>query len=152
MNEIKMTCEHKGCSSTVGNDYKREGQYIGKGWEDEPVYLCAIHSKGIKPLKMIKLDCWLHGLSSPKSGTMSLVKDDTHTFWAPFEMPKDRYDALFTWAKNDDEFWKLGWIATVECEKLADDGCPINGKIIEVRQWDLPHVPVGAPVNHQYNK
>jgi hypothetical protein len=43
-NEIKMTCEHPSCTSTVGNDYVRKKQIAG--WKDEPIFLCDLHSEG----------------------------------------------------------------------------------------------------------
>jgi len=90
---------------------------------------------------MMKTEYRLRGISNPKSGTLELLSSDKHTFWATFDMPKDRYDALFNWAKSDDCFWKdHAWIAVVEHEKIAEDGCPYgNQRIIEIKEWDLPY-------------
>lgn len=90
----------------------------------------------------MKTDCRLIGLSAPRSGTMELLDSDKELFWAPFDIPEDRYKALFNWAKGDDTFWRTAWIAEVEHDKLSKDGIPIgNQKIVAVREWDLPYRP-----------
>jgi hypothetical protein len=85
----------------------------------------------------------LRGLSNPKSGTLELLDSDRTTFWARFDMPKDRYDALFKWAKNDNTFWRTAWIVDVECESLNEDGTPYGKdlRIVDFREWDLYNKP-----------
>lgn len=90
----------------------------------------------------MKRDYRLIGLSnSGKTGTMELLDTDKTTFWADFDMPEDRIEALFKWAKSEDDFWKQAWIAEVECEKVEENGSPINAKILGIRMWDLPYKP-----------
>lgn len=90
----------------------------------------------------MKTDYRLRGLSSPRSGTLELLDSDKTTFWVPFNIPEDRYKALFNWAKEDDTFWKIAWIAEVEHESYSTIGCPIgNAQIVAVREWDLNYKP-----------
>lgn len=71
------------------------------------------------------------GLSAPMSFTCEFDNDCT---WIKSGMDVDRYKALFNWAKADDGFWKLGWVAVIECDLLSDEGYPINGKVITVKE------------------
>lgn len=90
----------------------------------------------------MKQDFRLIGLSgSGSTGTMEPLDTDATTFWGSIDMPKDRQDALFNWAKKEDDFWKQAWIAEVECDSITKDGTPINAKIIGIRMWDLPYKP-----------
>jgi hypothetical protein len=66
----------------------------------------------------------LVGLSKPKSATLHLLGTDRTTFWASIDMTKDRFDALFNWAKTDDNFWKEDKIAVVEHDGFYEDGTP----------------------------
>lgn len=43
---IGMACEHKGCTNTIGKDYKRIPSEIEDGWDNEPIFLCEEHSEG----------------------------------------------------------------------------------------------------------
>lgn len=43
---IGMRCEHDGCSEHNGLDYKRLPEETEPGWEDEPIFLCEVHSEG----------------------------------------------------------------------------------------------------------
>jgi hypothetical protein len=87
--------------------------------------------------KIIKSDFRLKGLSAPKSGTLELLHTDAEIFWCPFDIPDDRFKALFNFAKKSDNFWKPGWIAEVVHEGLNSDGLPINGRIVSIREWDI---------------
>lgn len=88
------------------------------------------------------IDYRLIGISSSGVvGTMELLDTDKTTFWADFDMPKDRTDALFRWAKEEEDFWKQAWIAEVECEGVARDGSPLSAKIKGIRMWDLSYKP-----------
>lgn len=45
---VGMMCEHPGCLSHDGKDYKRKGE-VGE-WADEPIFLCSEHSIGFEEL------------------------------------------------------------------------------------------------------
>lgn len=72
----------------------------------------------------------LVGLSAGRRGTFRNSRDDC--FWADFDMEREVFKDLFTWAKSDEGFWKQNIIATIEHEKLSEDGTPIAGKIIQI--------------------
>jgi len=71
----------------------------------------------------------IYGMSSPRMFTM---RNDFGSWWAKSGLLDDRYKALFSWAKGDDDFWKQDIIGVVEFDKKASDGTPINGIITSV--------------------
>lgn len=77
----------------------------------------------------------LVGLNKSKPhATLNFLHTDKDIFWADIEMPKDRFDALFNWAKNEDNFWKRQNIAVVKHDGVYDDNTPINPIMIEFKQ------------------
>lgn len=89
----------------------------------------------------MRSDFRLVGLSKGKSFTCSnLYKEDI--FWPKVNMPQDRFDALFKWAKATDNFWKTNWIVEIEHDGFYEDGTPKNAVAIAVREWDLLFLPI----------
>jgi hypothetical protein len=85
----------------------------------------------------MKSDFRLVGLSRPRSMTLEFLHTDKETFWAVPEMPQDRFDALFNWAKSDDNFWKNKWVAEVEHSGFYEDGTPAEPKkVVAIRECD----------------
>lgn len=75
----------------------------------------------------MKTDFNLIGLSKKKSVTCAVIGGSQEIFWPEVCMSQDRFDA----------FWgyyipKNKYIAKIEHEGLQDDGCPINGKLVEI--------------------
>ena len=50
MKPLEMRCEFIGCGLSVGADYKRLPNEQFGGWEDEPIFLCPVHSEGHEPI------------------------------------------------------------------------------------------------------
>jgi len=79
-------------------------------------------------------DFRLLGLGKNNSFTLGLLDTDSEMFWATSEMPKDRFNALFTYCENN---WKDKKIAEVKHDGLNKDGIPINPIVINIREWYL---------------
>lgn len=79
---------------------------------------------------MEKHDFKLVGLSKPASATLEHLNSDKHTFKAIIDMSEDRISALWNLCEND---WKTTKIAEIECDKLNDNGIPINARMVGIR-------------------
>ena len=88
----------------------------------------------------MKSDFSLIGLSRIKSMTCSnLYKEDI--FWPKVDIPQDRFDALFNWARSTD-FWQIKWIAEIEHKGFYEDGTPRHHIVKAIREWDLVPLPL----------
>ncbi len=81
-------------------------------------------------VKKAKTDFKLVGLSKPFSMTCRTDKTDI-AFWPKVGIPRERFDALWNYCKGE---WKDKKIAEIEHEGLREDGTPINGIVIGVRE------------------
>jgi hypothetical protein len=88
-----------------------------------------------KPLLAVVIsDFRLLGLGKNNSFTLSLLYTDKEMFWATSEMVEDRFNALFSYCKDN---WKDKKIAEVKHDGLNQDGLPINPIVVNIREWDL---------------
>lgn len=71
----------------------------------------------------------LAGLSKPKSATLTYGKNEEF-FWAAITMPPDRVHALWDYCKGN---WDEPKYAVIRYDDLAEDGCPINAELIDIR-------------------
>lgn len=91
----------------------------------------AISSNGVLgAVKKVREYFKLVGLSKPFSMTCRTDKTDI-AFWPKVGIPRERFDALWNYCKDN---WKDKKIAEIEHEGLRDDGTPINGIVIGVRE------------------
>jgi hypothetical protein len=81
----------------------------------------------------MKSDFKLVGFSRRKSMSCEPLNNE-NIFWPKIDMTQDRFNALFDWAKKDDGFWKLKWIAEIDHEGLYEDGTPINPVVKAIRE------------------
>lgn len=70
----------------------------------------------------------IKGLSKPNRFTFETEKQDI--FWATSNLTQDRFDALFKYCKHN---WDEVKIAVIKCDFIAEDGVPINSKVIEIK-------------------
>lgn len=74
----------------------------------------------------------LTGLSKPRSFTMETSSGEI--FWATADenvFPQERFDALFNYAKGN---WSEKKQAVIEHDGFAEDGTPINPKVIMIKE------------------
>lgn len=98
---------------------------------------------------IFKADFRLIGIRSRLVGTMQHLQTDKYTFWGDFIWSIETGDSFLKWAKDDEYFWCNGWIANCHFDEYSKDGCPINPKIVSVREWDLPSPPYPLPNNYK---
>lgn len=79
---------------------------------------------------MKKHDFKLVGLGKPRSATLEHLDNDRDTFWAVIDMPKDKIEELWKLCEGD---WKNNKIAEIECDRLSEDGVPINARMVGIR-------------------
>lgn len=93
------------------------------------------HKQIMVAIEKLIVDVHIVGLSAGQRFTcQTLATEDC--FWCESGLTVDRYKALFSWAKNDDTFWKTKWMGKAECERVNEDGSVMNGVIIEVYSID----------------
>lgn len=78
----------------------------------------------------------LKGLSAPRSFTCRTMDSKESIFWVKSNMTFERYQALFKWAKSDDDFWKSKWVVEIEHDGFYEDGTPKNPVALEVKNYD----------------
>lgn len=81
-------------------------------------------------VKKVRADFKLTGISRPFSMTCEPLNNE-NIFWPKVAIPKDRFDALWNYCKGE---WKDKKIAEIEHEGLCEDGTPINGIVVGVRE------------------
>lgn len=81
-------------------------------------------------VKKAKGDFRLVGLSKPFSMTCEPLNNE-NIFWPKVAIPRERFDALWNYCKGN---WKDKKIAEIEHEGLREDGTPINGIVVGVRE------------------
>lgn len=79
-------------------------------------------------LKKVKAVFPLIGLSKPKSCTLTFGKQE-HFFWPKVDLPQDRFDALWTFCRDNWDEKKYGVITH---EGLGEDGEPINPILVDI--------------------
>lgn len=78
---------------------------------------------------LVKSDFKLTGLSRKKSMTCEPLNNQ-NIFWPKVELTQDRFDALWNYFKGNKP---MKMIAEIEYEGLYNDGTPINGTVVVVR-------------------
>jgi hypothetical protein len=79
----------------------------------------------------MKSDFKLVGLSKTKSMTCEPL-DKEELFWPKCGLSQDRFDALWKYKEGN---WGEGtMIAEIEYDSLTEDGIPVNGIVIAVRE------------------
>lgn len=86
-----------------------------------------------KKVKKMKSDFKLVGLSRKKSATCEPLNNE-NIFWTKVALTQDRFDALWNYCNEN---WNDKKIAEIEHEGMYDDGTPINGVLVNVREYDL---------------
>lgn len=87
----------------------------------------------------MKSDFRLMGLNKSRTATLHFINTDKAIFWAKINMPKDRFDAMWNYCKDNFNDAK---IAEVEHDGYFEDGTPINPVMVSFREWDLKFKPV----------
>lgn len=80
-------------------------------------------------------DFRLIGLSKPKSAKITLLENTDDTISIPINMTIEKANELFKYLEGD---WETDKIAMVEHDRFNYDGFPLEGKLVGVRDWDLP--------------
>lgn len=78
---------------------------------------------------LMKSDFKLTGLSRKKSMTCEPL-DNENIFWPTVGLPQDRFDALWDYFSGSKP---MRMIAEIEHEGINDEGIPINGTVVGVR-------------------
>lgn len=79
--------------------------------------------------KRITQEFRLIGLNRPYS--MTCITDNEVVFWPKVGITKDRFNALWDYCIGN---WKDKKYAEIEHDGLREDGTPINGVVISVRE------------------
>ncbi len=69
-------------------------------------------------------------MSTPRSFTCN--SNTGEIFWAKSGLTEEKYNTIFSWAKNDNGFWEKNIIGIIEYEKLGVGKIPINGVLISI--------------------
>ena len=58
-------------------------------------------------------------------------------FWPKSIISKDRFQALFDWAKKDKGFWNSRWIAVIEHDGFTWNQVPKNAVVLEIKEQTI---------------
>ena len=84
----------------------------------------------LQDVTLLKSDFKLVGLGRKKSMTCEPLNNE-NIFWPKVGLTQDRFDALWNYKKNH---WDDKMIAEIEHEGINEEGIPINGIVVAVRE------------------
>lgn len=84
----------------------------------------------LQDVTLVKSDFKLTGLGRKKSMTCEPLNNE-NIFFPKVGLTQDRFDALWNYKKNH---WKDKMIAEIEHEGINEEGIPINGTVVAVRE------------------